>query len=217
MFDLIVFDCDGVLVDSEVLAGEALRALYRAEGTDVSAELYASIVGMKTADALDAIERSTGGRLPPERHAELWPATRALFAERLQAMADVTELLRRSAAPRCVASSSSPERIRFSLGATGLIEFFERDRLFSGYEVEHGKPAPDLFLLAAGRCGVEPERCLVIEDTRYGIMGAKAAGMTAFGFTGGSHHTPSGADTLREAGADWVATSMEELAARLGI
>ncbi|RIY00803.1 HAD family phosphatase [Aureimonas flava] len=216
MFDLVVFDCDGVLVDSEVLAGEALRAVHRAHGIEVSAALFSTIVGMKAADGLATLAAATGRALPPRAEADLWPATAALFRERLRPCPGVADLLEGSRLARCVASSSHPERIAFSLEVAGLRRFFGPDALFSAAEVERGKPAPDLFLHAAARMGARPGRCVVIEDTRFGITAAKAAGMTAVGYVGGSHAGPDAAGRLERAGADWVSASMAEIAARLG-
>lgn len=216
MPDLVVFDCDGVLVDSEMLAGEALRAVHRAHGIEISAELFASIIGMKSADGLAALARATGRALPPGAEAELWPATAAVFRERLRPSDGVVDLLAGSRLQRCVASSSHPERIRLSLAVAGLQRFFEPDAVFSASQVERGKPAPDLFLHAAARMGVEPGRCAVIEDSLFGIMAAKAAGMMAIGYVGGSHAAPSAGAILTEAGADWVSASMAEIATRLG-
>ncbi|WP_279482700.1 HAD family phosphatase [Aureimonas sp. SK2] len=213
--DLVVFDCDGVLVDSETLAGEALRALHRSHGIEVSAELFSTVVGMKAADGLAALARATGRTLPPGADAELWPATAALFRERLRASDGVVGLLEASPLRRCVASSSHPERIALSLEVTGLRRFFAEDAVFSAWEVRRGKPAPDLFLHASARMGAEPARCVVIEDSRFGIEAAKAAGMLAVGYVGASHAGPEAAERLLHAGADWVSNSMAEIGTRL--
>ncbi len=142
MPDLVIFDCDGVLVDSEMLAGEALRAVHRSHGIEVSAELFSTIIGMKTADALPALARVTGKALPPGAEAALWPATAAVFRERLAPSEGVTAFLEGSALRRCVASSSHPDRIALSLEVTGLRRFFEPGAVFSAFEVERGSRRP---------------------------------------------------------------------------
>ncbi|KQQ78863.1 HAD family phosphatase [Aureimonas sp. Leaf324] len=215
MPDLVIFDCDGVLVDSEHLAGEALIALHRAHGIDVSGELFATIIGMKTVDGLAALAAVTGRTLPPGTEADLWPATAAVFRERLRPCEGVVDLLAASELRRCVASSSHPDRLRLSLRVTGLAAYFADDAVFSASEVRRGKPAPDLFLHASARMGADPRRCVVIEDSRFGITAAKAAGMTAIGYTGASHMGPAAAEALRAAGADHVAGSMAEIGERL--
>ncbi|WP_152047315.1 HAD family hydrolase [Aureimonas psammosilenae] len=217
-FDLIVFDCDGVLVDSELLARQALLSVFRDGGIEIDADLARAAVGMKFADVLALIETRTGLMLDPARHGNLWPETEKLFARHLRAMPGIFPFLDRVAAvPRCVASSSQHLRIRRSLELTGLAERFAPDAIFSSQDVSRGKPAPDLFLLAAARMGADPRRCLVIEDTRFGILGAKAAGMAAFGFLGGAHLRGDAGEALVEAGADFLAGDWAAVAHRLGL
>jgi HAD superfamily hydrolase (TIGR01509 family) len=199
--DLIIFDCDGVLVDSEVLSSRAMQAVLRAQGIEVSLDTIAGCVGMKQADILARIERETGHVIGPSVGTDLWPATRVLFGEHLSATTGLTAFLDATSTRRCVASSSSHERIAFSLSVTEIAPYFEPDAIFSSSDVTRGKPAPDLFLHAAARMGVAPERCVVIEDSPFGVMGAVAAGMTAIGFTGGSHSGPVIGATLMAAGA----------------
>ncbi|MBO0664141.1 HAD family phosphatase [Jiella sp. MQZ9-1] len=216
MFDLLIFDCDGVLVDSELLARAALQAVYARSDIEVTDAMVDKAVGMKQADILALIERETGRALPQERLGEFWPVTRDLFTESLEGTAGIREFLSGTKIARCVASSSHHERIRHSLQVTGLDDHFADDAIFSSHDVKNGKPAPDLVLHAATMMGAAPERCLVIEDSRYGVIGAKAAGMTAFGFVGGSHLSPASAeDSLYSAGADFVARRWDEVAARL--
>ena len=187
---LVVFDCDGVLVDSEVLAVRALVDVLGAVGVPATPAMIGRCFGMKQADILHRVEQETGVAVPPETAGLIWPATRSLFERELQPMPGVAAFIERlGGTPRCVASSSSPERIRFSLARTGLDRFFE-DAVFSSHQVARGKPAPDLFLLAAGIMGVPPERCVVVEDSVFGIQAAHSAGMRAIGFLGGSHIEP---------------------------
>lgn len=208
---LIIFDCDGVLVDSEILAAEAMASLLQAHGLDVHAASLLQFVGMKQADILSGVEAMTGKPVPKAVPEGLWAQTRLLFGERLQPMPGVEAFIRAHAPKRCVASSSHHERIRFSLEKTGLHALFA-PHVFSSTEVARGKPAPDLFLHAAARMGESPQACTVIEDSRAGVTGAKAAGMRVIGFTGGAHSGPHHALCLREAGADAIAETYEQVA-----
>src|SRR5262249_26977037 len=132
----------------------------------------------------------------------------------LRAIAGVADLLAALEMPRCVASNSHIDRVRHALTLTQLIGFFE-PHLFSASMVAHGKPAPDLFLLAAKTLGISPEQCLVIEDSFSGVAGARAAGMRVVGFTGGGHCRPGHAERLRDAGCTAVFATMPEFAGYL--
>jgi HAD superfamily hydrolase (TIGR01509 family) len=215
--ELVIFDCDGVLVDSEPLSALAIQTVLRTGGIEVPIEAIWRCVGMKQADIVTSLEAETGMPIGTKLVEGLWPATRALFAERLTPTRGLLPLLEALPYRHCVASSSSHERIAFSLGVTGLARFFAEDAIFSSSDVAHGKPAPDLFLHAAARMGVAPARCVVIEDSRFGIMGAVAAGMTALGFVGGGHATPATAAALAAHGAAWVENSWPAIAGRLGM
>ena len=214
-FDGIIFDCDGVLVDSEVLARRAMQSVYRQAGIDVSADMVNAVVGMKFADILASIEAKTGRALAQEYHPHFWTETKALFTAELAPVPGVVAFLESSTLPRCVASSSDHERIRHSLTVTGLDRFFSDDAIFSSHDVKRGKPEPDLVLHAASRMGFDPARALVIEDSRFGVMGAKAAGMLAYGFLGGAHLLANTGESLRAAGADFVARTYDEIAAEM--
>ena len=202
-FDLVIFDCDGVLVDSEQLSCTAFARVYANHGMAVPVSLVMKGIGMKQADIIRMIEAETGHHLPESADAEFWPETRKLFAESLTPTDGIADFLQQLPQKRCVASSSQLERIIFSLEKTGLIRFFG-DAIFSSSMVRRGKPAPDLFLFAAERMGVEPSRCLVIEDSPFGVEGAVAAGMTVFGYTGGCHTYAEHADKLAAKGAKHV-------------
>ena len=211
-FDLLILDCDGVLVDSELLAIRAMQAVLNAAGVSATEPMVLACFGMKQADALGRIAAATGQAIPPEVPDRLWPATRLSFEASLRPMPGVDAVLDgMPVRKRCVASSSHPERIRLSLALTKLEGFFG-DHVFSSAEVARGKPAPDLFLHAAARMGADPARCAVVEDSVYGIEAARAAGMTPFGFAGGSHVGPAHADILRRAGAVAVERSWGKLA-----
>ncbi|MDX7952103.1 HAD family phosphatase [Lichenihabitans sp. Uapishka_5] len=202
MTELVIFDCDGVLVDSEVLSLTAMAAVLVEAGVPATAAMIGRCFGMKQKDILAVVARETGVAIPVEANERIWPATRILFDQHLQAMPGVQRFLERLGdRPRCVASSSSLERIRFSLNKTGLARFFG-ENIFSSQQVARGKPAPDLFLFAAERMGVAPERAVVIEDSTFGVEGARAAGMRAIGFLGGSHIGPAHDAALARSGAE---------------
>lgn len=209
--DLVIFDCDGVLVDSEVLSAGTLADCLGACGYETStAEIYASFLGRGLDTVATRFSNATGRPLPAdfvERwHAELF----ARFDVSLRPCPGVPETLGEMTRPFCLASSSRPERIDRSLATAGLAHFF-RGRTFSAVEVSRGKPAPDLFLHAAARMGAAPARCLVVEDSRSGVAAARAAGMAVVGFTGGSHITPEMVGALRHAGCNTFIGDMRRL------
>jgi HAD superfamily hydrolase (TIGR01509 family) len=214
---LVIFDCDGVLVDSELLSTQAIQDVLLADGVEVTAEMVAGCIGMKQTDILARLSAATGRTISASVSAAIWPMTKSLFQQRLSCTTGIKELLAVLPYRCCVASSSSHERIAFSLALTGLDVYFERDRIFSSSDVTRGKPAPDLFLHAAERMGTRPEQCVVIEDSRFGVMGAVAAGMTAIGFTGGSHSGPEMAAALSRHGATWTESSWAGVAAHLDL
>ena len=213
--DLIIFDCDGVLVDSEVLSIGAMCQVLNDAGVPATEAMIASCFGMKQADILLRVSEATETDIPEGVPERLWPATRAWFEQSLKPMPGVADFIGRlDGTQRCVASSSQPERIRVSLGLTGLDGLFG-ENIFSSSQVARGKPAPDLFLFAATKMGVAPERCLVIEDSIYGVQGARAAGMTAYGFGGGSHIQPGHSEILLQGGAAHVETTWDALGRRI--
>jgi HAD superfamily hydrolase (TIGR01509 family) len=189
-FELVIFDCDGVLVDSERIAVRVEAEFLAELGWPLSqAEIVERFMG-RTAEYMDeAIEAQLGSRLPGDWKDQFQRRYTEAFAADLVPVDGVLDALDRLTVPTCVASSGSHDKLRFTLGRTGLYERFE-GRIFSGYEVANGKPAPDLFLHAAARVGAEPARCAVVEDSRPGVLAARAAGMRAFGYAGGL--TPPG-------------------------
>ena len=184
-FELVIFDCDGVLVDSERIANRVEADFLRELGWPLTeAEIVERFMG-RTAEYMDeAIEAQLGSRLPEDWKDQFSRRYREAFAAELVPVDGVAEALDQITTPTCVASSGSHDKLRFTLGHTGLYERFE-GRIFSGYEVANGKPAPDLFLYAAARMGAEPARCAVVEDTQPGVQAARAAGMRVFGYAGG--------------------------------
>ncbi len=207
---LIIFDCDGVLVDSEPVANGVLVRYLTELGlphADGDTDKY---VGISIPSMIAKIEREWNTTLPADFREELWRRDRVAFETELRSIAGIAEVLAGLEGPRCVASSSAPERIRNSLTLTGLIGFFE-PHIFSASQVENGKPAPDLFLFAAERMGVPAAECLVIEDAVPGVQAGRAAGMRVLGFAGGGHCRPGHAAKLIDAGAERVFDDMSEL------
>lgn len=183
--ELVIFDCDGVLIDSERLAVKVDAHILAELGWPLTeAEIVERFVG-KTSEAMIAeIEAHLGRPMPPGWQDEIEPRYRRAFEAELAPVDGVVDALDEIAVATCVASSGSHEKMRFTLGLTGLHDRFA-GRIFSASEVAHGKPAPDLFLYAAHRMGVSPAACAVVEDSAYGVQAARAAGMRAFAYAGG--------------------------------
>jgi beta-phosphoglucomutase-like phosphatase (HAD superfamily) len=220
---LIIFDCDGVLVDSERL-GVEIEVRHLAEvGWPLTAEQIVERFVGRTEDAMvAAIEGQIGRPVPAEWRRRWLAETQAALDESLEAVPgvrDAIETLVLAGYEVCVASSGRPEKIERSLTTTGLLTLFDLDGagrtrgrprgIFSAVEVAHGKPEPDLFLLAAATMGIEPSSCVVVEDSRYGVSAALAAGMRAVGFSGGLTKAADLAD------ADIVLDDMTDLPAAI--
>jgi HAD superfamily hydrolase (TIGR01509 family) len=182
--DLVIFDCDGVLVDSERLAVRVEARLITELGWPLTEdEVLQRFVGRSDAHMHGEIERVLGRSVPewPDRYqAEL----HAAFDAELQPVDGIHDALADLPYGTCVASSGTHEKMKLTLGHTGLLPFFD-GRIYSTVEVSRGKPAPDLFLHAAARSGSVPERCVVVEDSRAGVEAARAAGMRSLGYAGG--------------------------------
>lgn len=175
--ELVIFDCDGVLVDSERLAVRIdVQVLARLGWHLTEAEVVSRFVGVSDAHFRREVEAQLGRVLPENWETELQSLYRETFQAELRSVEGIFEALERIPYRTCVASSGTHEKIRFTLGLTGLYERFA-GRIFSATEVEHGKPAPDLFLYAAERMGVLPAQCVVVEDSVHGVEAARAAGM----------------------------------------
>jgi HAD superfamily hydrolase (TIGR01509 family) len=219
-FGLVIFDCDGVLVDSEIIAARVLSRMLTEHGQPSEAgEVLTRFLGKSFTAVKDDYLARTGSPLPPAFEAAEKEALAAAFRAELKPIAgirDVLAMLKERGHPFVLASSSSLQRIGHSLDLTGLASFFE-GRIFSASMVARGKPAPDLFLHAARFMGVPPAQTLVIEDSPAGVAAGKAAGMTVWGFTGGGHHAQfDGVVALREAGADRILASMSDFAPGAG-
>ncbi|HSI00909.1 MAG TPA: HAD-IA family hydrolase [Reyranella sp.] len=209
---LLIFDCDGVLVDSELLEHGVDAELLEGYGlaTTVTA-LMGRFVGVARRDMYDVLFAELGRPLPAglleERERIVWQRCQS----DLRVIPGIDEALAALAAwPKCVASSSLPEKLRMKLVNTGLVRHFE-PHLFSTALVARGKPAPDIYLHAAASVGYRPESCVVIEDAPAGITGARQAGMKVVGFVGGSHATAALAPALIAAGANAIAASAADL------
>jgi len=210
---VIIFDCNGVLVDSEPIAAVVAAQEFQRVGIRVTPEIVARFfTGRRPTDMFAEIEAATGQRLPANFANVLATATMRRFRAELRATPHVKHALTWLRGPKCVASSSALDRVQLSLETTDLIGFFEPN-LFSATEVPAGKPAPDLFLHAAHRMGVEPQDCVVVEDSAAGVAAAYAAGMRPLGFVGGSHANPNLGRQLTEAGAQAVVVDMRALKA----
>ena len=208
--DLIIFDCDGVLVDSEVLSCRCLSEVLAAHGINLGLDqAFDLFLGRSTTAVLEHYQ-AMGRSIPEQFSSELRAGVRAAFVSALRPIEGVGSVLERLQIPRCVASSSDVERVSLSLCLTGLAPHFG-SKLYTAQMVQRGKPAPDLFLYAAEKMQADPRRTLVIEDSVSGIIAAKAAGMTAWGFVGGSHYkSRDGKTVLRGAGADRVFERMAD-------
>ncbi len=184
---LVIFDCDGVLVDSEPVSVRVLvDALARRGITMEETEAYRRFLGRSLATVTTAMREEFGIEADAAFLDDMRHDLYLRFHSELQPVSGIAETLDSLPFRRCVASSSQPERIRLSLSLTGLIDKFE-PHIFSASMVANGKPAPDLFLHAARQMGVAPQDCVVIEDSPAGIEAAHRAGMTVFAFTGASH------------------------------
>jgi len=182
-FDLVIFDCDGVLIDSERLAIRTESQLLTELGCPLSEEeIIELFVGRSSAHMQMVIEEKLGRAI--DWHHEFERREREVYERELVPVEGVIAALEEITLPSCVASSSSHEMLRFKLGLTGLAERFS-GRLFSADDVAHAKPDPAVFLFAAASMGVRPDRCAVIEDSVSGVEAGLAAGMCVFAFSGG--------------------------------
>ena len=185
MLELVIFDCDGVLVDSERLAVRVeVRVLAQLGWPLTEEEIIDRFVGVSDADFRRAIESQLGRPLKDDWENEFEPLYREAFDAELKPVDGIVDALNQIEVPNCVASSGTHAKMRYTLGLTGLYDRFH-GRIFSAGEVARGKPSPDLFLYAAERMGVRPGACAVVEDSVNGVVAARAAGMTVFANGGG--------------------------------
>ena len=207
MIQLVIFDCDGVLIDSEPIANRVLAAQLARAGLDMPPdEVMRTFVGATRDGCIELAGRLLGRPLPGDFGAAWDAALFEALAREVRAVEGIEEVLDGLSLPWCVASNGEPDRMRLALRAAGLLERVG-ERLFSAKQVARPKPAPDLFLYAAARMGFAPAACAVVEDTPTGVKAAVAAGMRVFGYAGSPH---TDGDALRRLGAT-VFTAMRQL------
>ena len=183
----VIFDCDGVLVDSETLSARVLTGMMEEIGLPITPDVFRSdFLGRSFASAAQKVVARYGRAMPDDFQMKYRARLLAVMQQELQAMPGIPELLPRMKAPYWLATSSSPPRLEVSLRVTGLEKWFS-GKCSTASEVENGKPAPDLFLLAANRLGTAPQHCVVIEDSEMGVLAALNAGMQVWHFQGGAH------------------------------
>jgi beta-phosphoglucomutase-like phosphatase (HAD superfamily) len=212
---LVIFDCDGVLVDSEVISNEVLAGALTAEGLPTTlAQARREYQGLLLADILTRAQERLGRPLPEGWISKYESDRTVAFRRELRAVAGAGEAVRRivcAGVKVCVASQGKLEKTKLSLELTGLTGLFAEQELFSAYSVARGKPHPDLFLHAAASMEVDPSRCVVVEDSPSGVKGAVSAGMRVLGYTADSDPA-----SLREAGAELL-KSMSDLPAHIDL
>ncbi len=217
MVRAVIFDCDGVLIDSEIIAIEVETALLAGHGLHYEIpEFTARFMGMSDKAFYAALSEDSlarlGRELPVDFRARVDAGKRVLNEQKLAAVVGIEAALARLALLKAVASSSEAHHLDYKLRKTGLRDIFA-PHIYSADHVTHAKPAPDLFLYAANALGVVPRRCLVIEDSVNGVKAALAAGMRVWGFAGGGHMDDGGRARLTAAGAerivdDWYAAAV---------
>jgi len=212
---LVIFDCDGVLVNSEALMVELEMAFLKEHGLEFTkADYLDQFMGIPVTDWYAKVAALLNEKNTQPVSEEFFEPLNQLIAsklkEELEPIDGVFELVRSMENPKCVASSSSIDSLNSKLSHTGLFNYFN-PYIFSTEMVARGKPAPDLFLHAASVLDEWPNNCIVIEDSANGVLAAKRAGMQVIGFTGGSHCPPDHASSLRSKGADFIATEFSDL------
>lgn len=202
--DLIIFDCDGVLIDSEIIVCRLTSEEFTRLGFPVSTQrVIERFAGRPEHEMIGEVEAEWGQLVPPEFSTSLRARVEEAYATELQIMPGIAELLEGLRTDFCVASSSYPAKLRLGLETVGLYKRFAPNVVSASY-VAHGKPAPDVFIYAAGWMQASVTRCLVVEDSVPGVRAAVAAGMRVFGFAGGTHCSAGHEKRLLEAGAEQV-------------
>lgn len=214
-FDAIIFDCDGVLVDSEVIHIAAERELLAELGLEYDLNTYITrFVGLSNSDFYAQLRKDYEiqclGCFPANFGDELWTRVCPRLKTELKPVHGAEQLVKQFAGPVAVASSASLSRLTYKLQLTNLLELFS-PHIYSSEHVSSGKPAPDLFLHVASRLDVTPARSLVVEDSVNGVMAGRSAGMFTIGFVGGSHTDLAHRDRLLNAGAHFVAKDYHDL------
>ena len=215
--ELVIFDCDGVLVDSEPLSMRVLLETIAEAGAIIETEQgYEHFLGKSLASVTEILRRDYRIAVSDDALEKMRKRLYALFKNELRPIPGIGGALTAIQLPRCVASSSQAERVSLSLSVTGLAPFFG-NHIFSASMVENGKPAPDLFLHAAREMHIEPSRCIVIEDSPAGVEAAKRAGMRVFAFLGGSHaQSPAHRRSLEDLEPSLIFNDMAALPGLIG-
>lgn len=216
---LVIFDCDGVLVDSEIIAARIEAETYRALGFEISNEEFAiRFAGSSSADIKQTIENELGSGLPDDLEKTIVEKLDEACAREVEIITGADAVLDRFDQPRCICSNSPQTRLKAMLTRTGLYDRF-RPYIFSSkdFDPPANKPKPDVFLKALEEFGVAPHETIVVEDSAHGIEAARTAGCRVIGFTGASHTWPSHSDVLTEAGAETAIRSFEDLPALIEV
>jgi len=211
---LIIFDCDGVLIDSEIIAARVQSRILGQSGISITPKDVARrFSGIPDKDMWSALQIEYEVNLPGDLPKQYGEALGSAFREELcllPGIGQALDVLREQGLRSCVASSSTPAKLMSSLRQVGLWDYFAPN-IFSATQVAKGKPSPDIFLFAAEQMAVEPKLCLVIEDSVAGVQAARSAGMSVFGYVGASHHEPDQSQRLIDAGAIGVFSDMARL------
>jgi phosphoglycolate phosphatase len=209
--ELVIFDCDGVLVDSEIIVNRVFAETLTEAGFAITfEEATQKFVGQSLATCLNTIEQIFGRTVSTEWLELSKEREIAALKQELQAIAGIADVLKELSLPKCVASNSSPRHIDLVLGLTGLLEHFN-GKLFSSHHVDRPKPFPDVYLHAASQMGYAPENCVVIEDSVAGVRAGHAAGMRVLGYAPSDRHSSSHHEALIAAGAKLVFDDMRQL------
>lgn len=217
-FDALIFDCDGVLVNSEEVAQQVELACLAEIGLQYQRDEFVHrFSGMSTSTFRDAIRREhfekLGEEIPTWFFDHMFSGVVSAYEKELRAIRGAVEFASSWEKPKAVASSGSPDLIAMKLAKTGLGQIFG-DFVFCSQDLQP-KPSPDVFLFAAEKLKIQPSDCLVIEDSVSGVIAGKEAGMTVVGFIGGGHCSKAHDDLLRENGADWISASFDDIARRI--
>jgi HAD superfamily hydrolase (TIGR01509 family) len=209
--NLIIFDCDGVLIETEALANQCEVDALAKMGFKIPLEDYIDLALGKHNSLVEKLLKKTYGiDLNQTFWEEVKRVQKDVFEKKLTAVKGIESALKKIPTAKCIASSSSMERLHHTLGITKLLPYFEGN-IFSADFVAKGKPAPDIFLYAADKMKTHPKDCLVIEDSPAGIQGAISAGMTVYAFGGGKHITPKIKEKLKQTKAHRFFEDMEKL------
>lgn len=215
--ELVIFDCDGVLIDSEIIGINLTLRLLKSYGVPIDFnEFSGEFSGLSWDELIDKVREQKGVVLPASINRTFYTSLREEFAKKLKRTDGTLDVLCSLNFPKCICSNSPRSQLDYSLSLVGLSQFFP-ERIFSAVDLGpgHAKPQPDIFLHAARVLNVAPENTIVIEDSIHGVMAASRAGMTVIGYIGGAHTYPLHGEKLRSAGARVIINSMYQLPAEI--